>query len=66
MNNKFLIDRGATTAMSHTVVPELKRYVRNGKTSYDNLKQQRRRTDTLHETLHDRQMVFQDCGFSGS
>ena len=44
-----------------TVVPELKRYARNSET-----KQQRKRTDTLRETLHDGQIVFQDRGFSGS
>ena len=37
-----------------TVVPALKRYVRNSKATYDNKKQQRRRTDSLRETLHDR------------
>ena len=43
---------------SITVVPEVKRYVRNSKATNDIYKQQRRRTDTLHETLHDGQMVF--------
>ena len=46
---------------SITVVPELKRYVRNSET-----KQQRKRTDTLREALHGGQIVFQDRGFSGS
>ena len=43
---------------SITVVPEVKRYVRNSKPTNDNYKQQRRRTDTLRETLHDGQMFF--------
>ena len=43
---------------SITVVPEVKRYVRNSKATNDNYKQQRRRTDTLRETLHDGQMFF--------
>ena len=43
---------------SITVVPEVKRYVRNNKATNANYKQQRRRTDTLHETLHDGQMSF--------
>ena len=41
-----------------TVVPEPKRYLRNSKTSYDNLKQQQRRIDSLRETLHDGKMFF--------
>ena len=45
-----------------TVVPALKRYVRNSKATYDNKKKQRRRTDSLRETLHDR---WTD-GFPGS
>ena len=45
-----------------TVVPALKRYVRNSKATCDNKKQQRRRTDSLRETLHDR---WTD-GFPGS
>ena len=49
-----------------TVVPELKRYVRNRKTSCDNKKQPQKRIDTLLEMLHDGQMVIQDRGFSGS
>ena len=48
-----------------TAVPELKRYVRNSKTSYDNLKEQRRRTNTLREMLHDGQMVSRIVGSLG-
>ena len=48
---------------SITVVPEVKRYVGNSKATNDNYKQQRRRTDTLHETLHDGQMFFLHGGF---
>ena len=47
-----------------TVVPELKRYVRNSKTIKTNNGDGQ--TRTLRETLHDGQMVFQDRGFSGS
>ena len=43
-----------------SVVPELKRCVKNSKTSCDNKKQQRRRTDPLRELLHDGEIVFQD------
>ena len=43
---------------SITVVPEVKRYVRKSKPTNDNYKQQRRRTDTLRETLRDGQMFF--------
>ena len=57
MNNET-IGRGATTALSQLQWSQC--------LTRDNEKQQRRRTDTLRETLHDGQIVFQDRGFSGS
>ena len=67
MNNKCLIGRGATTAVSQL------QWFQSKKDMYEtvklhmtiNKKQWPRRTDTLCETLHDGQMVFHDRGFSG-
>ena len=57
VNQKCLMRQGCHNSGEQiTVVSERKRYARNIKATYE--------TDTLRETLHGGQMVFQDRGYS--
>ena len=67
MNNKCLIGGGATTAVSQLHwFQSLKDMYETVKLCVTINKKQRRRTDTLGETLHNGQMVFHNRRFSGS